>query len=158
MRDHAEPPKMSLLVDAEWIAEFNEVETRFPAKDQLAVYLTSLQSRPAGRVSILIDRGPVRGLQGLLGHKRDVVSCFSLEWDGAYASLIFHDEEWSEYRAIDHECPVWPTDDERGKVAQGELTPPPPEECLGKARAFAAIRDFLHIGARPGWLFYKYVP
>ena len=163
MRGHAELPKviflahMSLPVDAEWIAEFNEVETRFPTMDQLAAYLASLQNGPSGRVSVLIDRGSVRGRLGFLGRKRDVMSCSCVEWDGAYASLIFHDEAWSEYRAIDHDCPVWPTDVERRKIAHGELTPPPQNECMDKVRAFTAIRDFLHIGARPGWLSYKYV-
>jgi hypothetical protein len=148
---------MNLPVEAEWIAEFDGVETRFPSKDQLAGYLASLNTRPTGCVSVLIDRGPVRGWRGLLGPKRDVVSCFSVEWDGAYASLIFHDNAWSEYRAIDHERPVWPTDDERRKIAHGELTPPPQDECMDKTRAFTAISEFLRIGARPGWLSYKYV-
>jgi hypothetical protein len=150
---------MSLPVSGEWIAQYNEIERRFPAKDQLAAYLASLETAPAGQVAVLIDRGPASRWERFMTEtKRDIVSCFSLEWDGAYASLTFHDDAWGEYRAIDHEHPVHSTEDERCNIAQGEPTPLPLEECLDKSRAFRAIREFLNDGARPGWLSYKYVP
>ena len=147
-------------MNLKWIAEFNDVETRFLTKEELAVYVAGLEAKEVGHLAVLIDEGPrSRWETFLFGlSERIVVSCFYLEWSGAYASLTFHDDASSEYLAIDHEHPVHPTEDQRRNIAHGEYLPPPEDECLDKARAFKAIRDFLDRGTRPEWLSYRYVP
>jgi hypothetical protein len=141
-----------------WIADSDGVETRFDSKEQITAHLSSLEQQARGRVSIKIDHGPIRGWRRFLGMKRDVTPCFAVEWDSDYASLIFLDDAWSEYRAIDGAHPVVPSEEVRRNIAHGELRPHPIAECMEKARAFAAIRDFLSRGSRPDWLTYEYVP
>ena len=93
-----------------------------------------------------------------MGQKRDVSPCLAIEWHGAYASLIFHDDAWSEYRAIDSTRPVSATEEERRRIAHGELAPHPASECMEKARAFEAISEFIINRTRPNWLTYRHVP
>ena len=149
---------VNTVPDGDWIAEVNDVDTRFRTKDDLIAHLSTLEPLAAGSLSVQVDRGPTKGwLRFLGGAKRDIEPCFTVEWAGSYASLIFHDDAWSEYRAIDHEQPVVASEDERRKIAHGELAPHPTEECMAKTRAFVAIREFLESGARPNWLRYRYV-
>ncbi len=141
-----------------WIADIDEVETRFDTKEQIAAHLSHLEQQPRGHVSILIDRGPVKGWRQFLGAKRNVRPCFAVEWDSGYASLIFFDDAESEYRAVDGAHPVTPSEEVRCNIAHGELRPHPIAECMEKPRAFAALRDFIRQGSRPDWLTYNYVP
>jgi hypothetical protein len=46
----------------------------------------------------------------------------------------------------------------RRNIAHGELAQHPTAECMKKARAFGAIREFIDKGSHPDWLTYKYVP
>ena len=141
-----------------WIADSDEVETRFDSKEQITAHLCSLEQQARGDVCIKIDHGPIRGWRRFLGMKRDVTACFAVEWDSGYASLIFFDDAGSEYRVIDGAHPVAPSEQVRRNIAHGELRPHPIVECMDKTRAFAAIRDFLSRDSRPDWLTYKYVP
>lgn len=149
---------MNIGTSETWIAEVDEVETRFGTDERLAVHVSEVERQARGGLRILIDHGPVTGWRRWLGAKRDVTPGLSVEWDSEYASLIFLDDVWSEYRAIDATHPVVPSEEVRRNIAQGELSPHPLEECMEKARAFIAIREFINDGNRPDWLTYKYVP
>jgi hypothetical protein len=141
-----------------WIIEVDDVETRYPTRAALLAALSDMQRRSSGSVAVMIDAGPVEGWRRFLGGaKRVIVPCFAIEWEDRYASLIFHDEAWSEYRAIDSQRPVAPDETTRTRIAHGELTPYPIEECMDKARAFDAVREFITTDARPPWLSYRYV-
>jgi hypothetical protein len=143
----------------EWVIEVNEKDTRFRTTEEVISHLGKLEATPTGKASLLLDLGPVSGWKRFLGApKRDVSPCCAVEWDGPYGSLIFHDDAWSEYRVIDEARPVQATEDQRRRIAHGEPTPHPVEECMEKARAFAAIREYLGSRTRPSWLKYKYVP
>jgi hypothetical protein len=56
------------------------------------------------------------------------------------------DDAWSEYRAIDGESRVTPSEKVRRDIAHGELLPQLTERCIEKAGAFAAMCDFLGQG------------
>jgi hypothetical protein len=73
------------------------------------------------------------------------------------AALIFLDDAWSEYRAIDVERPVQPSEDVRKRTSHGEFLPYPIGECMSVERAFAAIAHYVAEGERPPWLTYRYV-
>jgi hypothetical protein len=78
-------------------------------------------------------------------------------WDSGVASLTFLDDAWSEYRASDGTRRGTPREEVRIKIAHGEPIPHPVEQCMEKARAFVAMREFLTQGKRPDWLTYKYI-
>jgi hypothetical protein len=86
-----------------------------------------------------------------------VDNLFALEWHNQIANLIFHDEKWSEYRAIDKENLVYAIEHDRLKVAQGEKIAPLNEECISKQRALAAVSEYLQNNKRPSWLGYNFV-
>ena len=140
-----------------WIADIDEVEARFDSKEQIAAYLSGIEQQPRGHVWVLTDHGPIKGWRRFLGLKCVVSPCFTVEWDSDYASLIFLDDVWSEYRAMDVSHPVAPNEEVRRRIAHGEVGPHPTAECMEKARAFAAIRYFLIQGVRPDWLTYNCV-
>ena len=140
-----------------WIADIDEVEARFDSKEQIAAYLSGIEQQPRGHVWVLTDHGPIKGWRRFLGLKCVVSPCFTVEWDSDYASLIFLDDVWSEYRAMDVSHPVAPNEEVRRRIAHGEVGPHPTASCMEKARAFAAIRYFLIQGVRPDWLTYNCV-
>ena len=141
-----------------WIAEMDDVEARYPTKEALLAALSGFQERAQGGLSVSIDRGLNKGwLRFLGGAERDVVPCLSLEWFDQYASLIFLDDAWSEYRAIDTEHPVAPEEEIRKLIAHGEPSAHPIEECMSTVRAFDAAHEFIESGERPTWLSFKYV-
>lgn len=140
-----------------WIAESHDVETRFDSKDQVVAHLRGLEEQASGRVYLRIDRGPVTGWRRLLSSKRNVTPCFAAEWDSGFASLIFLDGIWSEYRAIDGDHPVSPSEEIRRNIAHGEPHPHPIGECMEKVRAFAAMQDYVRQGRPPEWLTYRCV-
>ena len=115
------------------------------------------QQMLSGRLWIGQDGGKRPLWQRMLGLKRYVDSLFVIEWADEDASLIFYDQDWSEYRALDKEIPRFPTETIRRKIAQGEDNPIDPGECLIKERAFTAIREFMKTRERPRWLFYHFV-
>jgi len=141
----------------DWIVETNEVDRRFHTIGEVLGHLEGLEAQPSGQASVRVARVPVTGWKRFLGVVGQDSPCFAVEWDGPYASLIFHDDAWSEYRAIDESHPVQPTEDQRRRIAHGELTPHPLEECMDKARAFTAMREYFGGRARPSWLKYRYI-
>jgi hypothetical protein len=141
-----------------WPVEIDEVDTAFDRPEELGRHVADLGKQPAGRFAILLDRGPVDGWRRFLGRKRDVSPFLAIEWHGPYPSLIFHDDAWSKYRALDRTHPVPATEEERRHIAHGEPVGPPPEECMDKGRAFQAIAESLETQVRPPWLDYRYVP
>lgn len=148
---------MDIRTAASWIIELNEVDSRIEKLAELSAHIDGAESLPQGSLSIYSDVGPRPLWQRMFGAKRIVVSYFSLEWYAEFASLIFHDDDWSEFRSLDQECPVAPPSDVRLKIAHGELKPHPQEECLMKSRAFEAVRAFIACGDRPSWLTYRFV-
>jgi hypothetical protein len=140
-----------------WFLDINEEEKEFLSIAQLVEFLQSIESLETCRVWVGKDGGPRPWWHRFLGtQKRFVVSLFAIEWHNQIASLIFHDENWSEYRAIDREQPVSAKENERLKVAQGEIIAPSNEECISKERALAAIREYLQYNQRPNWLGYRF--
>ena len=143
----------------DWIVEVNDDDTRLRTVSEVLDHLGRLEAQPSGKAAVMIDRGPVSGWKRFLGGaKRDISPCFAVEWDGPYASLIFHDDAWSEYRVMDEARPVQATEETRKRIAHGEPAPHPVAECMEKQRAFEAIRQYVRELTRPGWLKYRYVP
>ena len=141
-----------------WFVEHNESELTISSFAELKKIISQAEGVDSGRLWIGVDGGPRPWWHRLLGTQpRYVNSLFSLEWFGQYASLIFHDENWSEYRVIDKEYPVTPDEGTRLKIAQGEKQPNLIEECMNKERAFTAISEFIKTGAKPTWLTYHLV-
>ena len=140
-----------------WLVEVNDTNPQVNSFADLMKQIEKAEQMEAGRLSVCIDRGPCTWWQRFLGKKRDVDSLFALEWDSEYASLIFHDENWSEYRALDKDHPVQPDEKIRVRIAHGEVKPHPLEECMNKRRAFIAVESFLESGCRPDWLAYCFV-
>jgi hypothetical protein len=141
-----------------WVIEIDEVETSFATTDEAIPFVNNLQDQQSGRAILTLDYGPVKGWKRFLGSKRNVSPCCAIEWNEPIASLIFFDDAWSEYRAIDESHPVQATDDQRHRIAHGELSPHPLEECMELTRAFAAVREYLGSRTRPNWMKYRYVP
>jgi len=153
----AEREGMDIRTTSPWIVESNGVDDMVATMDDVSRQLSVAEQSAEGSLSICADLGPRPLWQRILGAKRNVISYFMLEWADGYASLIFHDEKWSEFRAIDKEHPVAPSESTRLKMAHGELRPHPIEECMEKKRAFDAVRHLLQTGERPSWLSYRYV-
>jgi len=141
-----------------WIVQADGADERCGSVDGVLECLANLEARTSGQAAVTIDLGPVTGWKRFLGIKNQSSPCFAVEWDGAYASLIFHDDAWSEYRAIDEAQPVQPTEAQRKRIAHGEPEPHPVAECMDKTRAFRAMREYLGDRQRPAWLKYCYVP
>jgi hypothetical protein len=141
----------------EWLAELNDSQITIRTVPQLVDFLDRTESLPKGILSLCADAGPRAWWERLFGAKRFVVSFFAIEWSQDFASVIFHDEYGSEYRALDQDNPVAIDDSIRNQIAHGELTPHPIEECMKKARAFAGVRSFVSSGERPDWFTYRYV-
>jgi hypothetical protein len=143
-----------------YIFEWDKVDTRLQTPDQVCDFLDQVAAVQSADVSVMIDHGrQPNWFDWLLGARGSLTSpCFNLQKEGEVARLIFGDEAWSEYRAMDPEHPVEAEEDVRRKLSMGELGPAPPEECLDAGRAFGAARHYLLHGERPHWLSYRYVP
>jgi hypothetical protein len=93
----------------------------------------------------------------IFGMKYYVDALLDVEWDGAYASLIFYDENWSEYRVLDKEMPVFSDQVASLKFAHGDQRSTTADECMSKERAFIAVREFIETRTKPIWLSYRLV-
>jgi hypothetical protein len=141
-----------------WVAELDERDTHFASLAALQLFLKQLERLDHGRIFVfrMVGTRPFR--QRLMGMNRRMASpCFAMEWTDGFASLIFHDDAWSEYRAIDHDHPVSPNEDVRTRISHGENRPHPINECMLVSRAFSAINSYTETLSRPTWLSYKYV-
>ena len=111
---------------------------------------------PAGTLWISFDDGPRPWWQRFLGASPRYVSGFAtITWSDGFAILMFLDDAWSEFRASDPEQPVEPALAIRERLANGEPSPPAPEECMSAERAFDAVLEALGSGSRPRWLRYQ---
>lgn len=141
-----------------WTIEVAEVDTLFSTTEAAISFVNNLQTQASGQAFLFHDCGPVKGWKRFFRAKRIVQPCCAMEWDGPFASLIFFDDAWSEYRVVDEAHPVQPTDDQRRRIAHGELTPHPLEECMQQSRAFGLVREYLDTRTRPSCVKYRYVP
>jgi hypothetical protein len=141
-----------------WILELNESAHQLASRVEVLPLVAQAQRLTAGTLSLVVDRGPRPWFHRLLGVGRVVDSCFALEWAEKCACLIFQDENASEYRALDLTHPIEASQELRLRVAHGEPTPAPLDECMATERAFMAVREYLERGTRPDWLEYRYVP
>jgi hypothetical protein len=150
---------MSDKYEAPWICELDGADGRVATSDVVVAWLSEAGAQSKGRLSVVFDCGPSKSwLRFLCAPTRELLPYFSVEWAGDYASLIFHDGAWSEYRALDTTNPVEPPEELRKQIAHGEPVAHPVDECMLKVRAFQAMRERIESGAKPEWLSYKYVP
>jgi hypothetical protein len=142
-----------------WLCDLDDVESRQTSTEAVLTWLDRAAERSRGRLSVDVEGDRPKGwLRWLAGRKRHVSPFFSIEWIGDYASLIFYDESWSEYRVLDAAHPVQPSEEMRLQISHGEPSAPPAAECMLKERAFRAMRERIESGLKPTWLSYKYVP
>jgi len=141
----------------EWLTELNEDESTISSSG-IGQLIDTAESMSKGRLWIGEDGGPRPWWHRLFGtQKRYVAPLFTLEWYSEAAALIFHDENWSEYRVLKTaECSYFPAD-VRMNITHGEVEAMPESECINKALAFKAIRESLENASRPDWLEYKFV-
>jgi hypothetical protein len=149
--------KIDLKSIRSWLVELNDTAPQVNSLAELIKKIQEAEQMGSGRLSVCVDGGPCPWWERFLGKKRNVDSLFALEWHGEYASLIFHDENWSEYRAMDKDSPVQPEEKIRVKIAHGEAALHPVDECMSRSRAFTAARSFLESGVRPDWLAYRFI-
>lgn len=141
-----------------WLVELNDIEHEVHSVAAISDILRKVEQMPSGRLWVGKDGGARPWWHRLLGtQSRYVDSLFVMEWCDAYASLIFHDENWSEYPAIDESAPVTPSEDVRQKISHGDAMPSAVEECMDKQRAILAAREYMAHNTRPSWLKYRYV-
>lgn len=149
---------MDILATGPWYFELNEKDHVFSSAREVADAAHACQDLVHGRLSISYDDGPRPRWRRFLGLAPRYISGFAaLEWTDDFASLIFLDNNWSEYRVLDEKNPVAPPAAVRTKISHGELLPCPANECMDKARAFQALQEALQTGAHPGWLSYRFV-
>ena len=149
---------MDISAIGPWYFELNDEDHVFASAREATDAVQACQDLAQGRLSISYDDGPRPRWQRFFGLAPRYVSVFAaLEWADGFASLIFLDDNWSEYRVLDDKNPVTPSDDIRARIAHGESFPCLANECMDKVRAFQALQEALQTGARPGWLSYRFV-
>jgi len=140
-----------------WLVELNEQELSVSPED-VGTLLANAKKLSEGKLWIGKDGGPRPWWHRFLGTpKRYVDSLFSLEWYSGGATLIFHDENWSEYRVLKPSGGQSFPENIRKKISHGEPKPAPDEECIETEQAFRAISEALNKGCRPSWLEYRFV-
>jgi hypothetical protein len=140
-----------------WQLELNDEEHPIFSFHELAERVDAARQLSKGRLVLSEVIGPAPLWKRALGTKQVSRGYFAVEWFNQVASLIFLDENWSEYRALDRSVPVAASEEERSHVSHGEAKPAPLEECMAKERAFIAIAESLESSARPVWLQYRVV-
>ncbi len=148
---------MSVLAHDEWFLELDEKEEIVSSLEQVKKRIVDAQTLLSGSIALCTDNDPLPWWQRLFRGGKDVRSYFRIEWFRDVAALIFHDENWSEYRAIDHEHVVSTSVESRKKISFGEPQPLKEIYCMEKSRAFSAISEFLDTGRLPTWLRYDFV-
>ena len=141
----------------ELFIELNEEESVISI-DEVSEAIKSAETLPEGKLWAGRDGGARPWWHRLFGtQKRYVDSLFSLEWCSDAASLIFHDRDWNEYRALKPiDAPSF-SEEIRLKISHGEVKPVDENECINKDLAFKAISELVDSGIRPNWLQYKFV-
>ena len=148
---------MKPSVQHPWQLELDSEERSVVSHHDLVAQLAEAQMRNQGRLALSEVLGPTPLWKRLFGAKFVARGHFSMEWCNQVASLIFLDENWSEYRAIDGSAPIAASEEERLYIAHGEKRPHPIEECMSRERAFRAITESIESCARPAWLQYRVV-
>ncbi len=137
--------------------ELNEKESII-CSNKVEEFIVNAESLENGRLWIGKDGGPRPWWHRVLGtQKRYIEAIFTVEWYSDAAALIFHDENWSEYRALKPEQLTSFSESVRQNISHGEAEPVLDEECITKELAFKAIKETLKNGSRPSWLKYKFV-
>lgn len=140
-----------------WLFSLNEEKYPTNSLQELQSLLVSASENASGTIWLESDGGR-RSRWGTFftGLAPQIyIPHFFLAWYGHHAALIFHDEDWSEYRAVDPIYPTNPSNDIRASIMPPDVVCV--QECLLKTRAFAAAREYLIKGERPTWMKYRYV-
>ena len=141
-----------------WFLELDGNDQSFDTVNELILCVEKIQVSSSGKLSISYDDGPRPWWGRFLGLAPRYISGFTaLQWCNDFSSLIFLDEDWSEYHVLDKTHPVNPPDSLRLRIDHGNLTPRAIEDCMGKERAFRALREALQTGERPDWVSYRFV-
>ena len=141
----------------QWNFELNDENRVLASAQEVSKAIESCRRLDRGGLSLSYDDGPRPLWHRFFGATRYVSGFASIEWADGVASLIFLDDNWSEYRAIDKEVPVNASEAVRRAISHGEPCPHPADECIGKGRAFQALQEALESGVHPGWLTYRFV-
>lgn len=140
-----------------WSLELNGDEFPIFSFRDLAERLEAARQLVQGRLALSEVIGPAPLWKRAFGAKQVARCHFAVEWSHEFACLIFFDENWSEYRALDTSVPVDASEEERTHISHGEAKAALPEECMTKERAFQAIAESLQTSTRPTWLQYRFV-
>lgn len=141
----------------EWLTELNDQRATIAA-EELPKWLEAAESLGEGGLWLGRDGGLRPWWHRFLGlQARYVDPLVSLEWYSNAAALIFHDENWSEYRALSLDTSELFSEEVRARISHGEPKPTPQEECVTKSLAFRAVREAAENLVRPSWLEYRFV-
>lgn len=141
-----------------WHVELDDRKRLYRSLEEIDTVLLYAQSMQSGHLRVGKDGGLRPWWQRFLGmQSRYVDSLFALEWSNQLACLLFHDENWSEYRAIDESPPVTANEELRLEFSNNVENSAPIDECMDKDRAFQAVREYLAQSSRPSWLKYRFV-
>lgn len=141
-----------------WVVELNSGHRQCESFDEVLQLIDEGQELVHGVLFVSYDGGPRPWWKRFLGGSARYSYGFAaLEWIGEFGSLIFYDKNWTEYRVLDHDFRVQPSDDERLQIAHGEKQPCPLDECMLKRRAFDALREALRTDKNPKWVSYRVV-
>lgn len=113
---------------------------------------------PDGKLSLAADGGSRPLWQRFIfGADKYVHLYFMYEWSGNVSSLIFYDENVSEYRAFSNKRIINLSESDRSQINFGDKTPIEDFLCISKEETQKAIYEFLDTGDRPCWLKYQFV-
>lgn len=114
-----------------WFGENAKRRVELESLDEVRRFVTESEKAPTGELNITADIGARPWWQQMFGLRRYVWVYFIVTWKADGATLSFMEKDGGEH------------------AAQGPLT---------KEQAFAAIREFLDSGERPGNLKYAFTP
>lgn len=140
-----------------WLVEIDGVKINVDCIKDLIGVISEAEQSKTGSLWIGKDDGPRPLWQRLLGLRNYINALLTVEWDGESASLIFFDENASEYRALGSNENASKNNVNRERITHGELQAVASDECIDRARAFLAINEFIETGSRPIWLSYRFV-
>ena len=140
-----------------WFVELNSVRTVTNSVNEIQSLILSAESFQCGRLWLGRNGGHRPWWHRLFGLTRFTDSLFALEWFDNYASLIFYDENDSEFRALDQESLISISDETKSRISHGNTELISNAECIHKQRAFKAIQAFLDKNEKSKWFEYRFV-
>ncbi|UVW29198.1 hypothetical protein [Massilia sp. H6] len=140
-----------------YLIELNGERFKASSFDELNKIILKAEEIQAGRLWVGLEGGARPLWHRVFGLKDFVNALLVVEWFGENASLIFYDENWSEYRVLDNEIPEFPDEIVRSQISHGEQQAIAEDECMRKERAFIAIYELIKTRHRPTWLTYRFV-